>query len=328
MSTETVVAPVEEPSVEPEANAPLAEKLSAATESPKPEGPDSPAAATEPEETTHVFSVDGLRAAVKEKFGHDLSRYDNDDAALAALLSAKDLASRRDTEADFGREIRDTLEGKSEAEVRALLAGEAPAAESTSDDSFDPAVARTQIRRTEAGDLEPLPGAPAGIVQQYLKHEEKRTVAVDRLVTDPVEFLSEVFGDTIKQQVLEQTGQQTALQREENAINRWSEEHGELLSDPKNPDVLTPLGRAVQEAYESPRLQKIDAGKPRSLDRLETALELGKAAMPQGKTSKPSRQSTRRPDTVAALPDDSPRKEGESLAAYLFRTLEKGSAVG
>lgn len=325
MSTDAAEATAKEPEAD---NSPLAEQLAAATESPEIKAdPDS--SSDSPEDPT-PFSAEGLRETAK-RFGQDLSKYGDDDAALAALFNARDLASRRDTEADFGREIREALGGKSETEVRALLAGDTqPAQPAVPDDSFDPAEARARfLDRNEAGELVAKPGAPPGTVQQYLRHEEKRQVITDRLVTEPKALLREVFGDTIEEQVREQTGQQTAVQREEMAVERWGEEHAQVLHHNGDPNAgLTVLGQKVADFNASPRLLKIDQGRPVSLDRLETAMALAKASMPQSKTSTPSRQGKRRPDTAPALPDDSPRKEGEALAACLLRLHQaRGSTV-
>ncbi len=315
---------------------PLAVQLSAVSETPKPKANDDAPADAGGEETGEEDSTPEpkreLLATVQERFGVDLSdKYTDDTALLAGLVHAQDLASRRDTEAEFGRKMRDMLAGR-ENDLRAYLAGEQSqtTTPATPDAPFDVAKARTQITQNEDGKLEALPGAPPGIVSRYEQHLQEIRESMEKFHADPKAFFKETMGDEITRQVQEQTGQNTAVQREELAIDKWIDAHADMLNDSKDPTVPTLLGRKVGELYESPRFQQIEPGKVRSLARAEMALEMAQLQQPRAKTSTPSQHAQRRPDTTPALPDDKfAPKEGESLAKQLQRADElEASAVG
>ncbi len=298
-------------------SAPLAEKIAAATESPVPKS--APDSSSPGDETTVPEPKQELLATVKERFGVDLTgKYTDDTALLAGLVNAEDLAHRRNAEAEFGREMQRLLDGR-EDDLREYLAGNTqPAKPVDTSVPFDPVEARrTQLVTNTDGELVAAPGAPSDIVPQYRRHEEKVREFVEKLYTESNGDLQKVMADQIRQQVQEETGHQTAAQQQTSALRQWEVENAELLYvNGNSADGYTPLGRKVVDLYESdPDLQDTAEGLPR----LKVATRLARDQQPQTRASVPSKQSEREPDTAAALPDESPRKEGEGFSECLLR---------
>ena len=211
-----------------------------------------------------------IRTWIKENLDCDVSQYNTDEDAIKGLVEARRTLSRRDEDAEYGRQVRDLLKGR-EQEVIDMLRGEGNKKPPEPDKKGElPTWEELQLLSVRAADE----NAPPALREKYSQLQADVARKMFSLARDPESFLAPILEKVVRD--VEARAQQAAAsvvgQSEQAASMRSWESQNKQLIYANGQDAsggLSPIGQEVV---------KVDAllaedGVTDPLRRLNRALE-------------------------------------------------------
>lgn len=209
-------------------------------------------------------------------------KYKSDEDFLAAIPHLTKKLGERDELAEIGKRFKEH-----EAEFQAWMQWNGqqqqppPQADGEQAPEWNPAW-RYQITQDAQGNLVPVPGAPADVVQKYRNYYEWRERRMDEIARNPEKFADHALKGQLERlreeqrQLLQQEVQQT---REHAAIQSWGASVRDKLFIGGDPNSgPSQLGQRFQEIYQNKLV-----GMPDGLAKLQTAYEFAAAEQPKAK---------------------------------------------
>jgi len=298
-----------------------------------PETPKTPETTpAEPDEPNEGASgPDSFLDFVRERYGADLaSKYPDDLTAVEGLVNAHRKLSERDEDAAYGREMR-----QYEQDFQQYLAwrqqqqaqAQPPSQPGTQEKpEFDPNW-RYMVTRDEQGNLVPVPGAPADVVQKLQRAQEYIQTRIQDLIFNqepvPPEHVIAQAQQAAQQVAMSTIQQQIAEQQAHSEMQQFATENREWLfvdGDPnKGPTAALRQLEGVWPQF-APGIQN---GQYTPRQAIELAMNVVRGMQPAPQTVEPKPQAKHKPGVAkppAPGPDDE-IPEGETLEESLLRTL-------